>query len=406
MTESEENITALSQEKLKVSIITVLHGETEFIPLLLDNYRRFLDLQELEIVVVDDGPTSLASHFTDVPNCLYLHLSETEISEFFVKILEGFKEPNKSPLYYQQRLRTLPLGFKRDYGSGMSSHPYIFHMNADCIYDAKAIDRKVRFLARVGAECTYNDTTLCYDIYNQKLYKTISEHKLYESTLCHTREFWKRKGFQWSDVEHEGKYFHYNNGNDRKQDYYYDTIQLLSIHNMNLYKPVEVTVEGKVIKIPDIVSEIQIETHPFVKAMNDIYGQKPVTLLGINSEFLENVTEDSWETFKVSDKWKQTKLAKQVKGFRNEFNVLVFGSKHPAWDLFEHVPFDLVMLETHKNSEQMVSILTSCKKHPYICVQGVFVRKDFLEPLDTDKETDKEWENLEPEPEPEPEPEQ
>jgi hypothetical protein len=367
-------------ETQQVSIITVLHGEAEFIPLILDNYQRFLETQVLELIVIDDGVQSLASHFTDVPNCLYLHLNEAEITDFFKQIIDGFKGPNKSPLYYQQRLRTLPQGFKRDYGCGMSSHPYIFHMNADCIYDAKVIDRKLRFMKRVGAECTYNDTTLCYDIYNKKLYKTESVHKIYESTLCHTREFWKRKGFQWSDVEYEGKYFHYNNGNDRKQDNYYDTIQLLSIHNMNRYKPVEVTVEGKEINIPDMIADIKIETHPFVKTMNDIYDQNPITMLGINSEFLENVKEDSWETYQVTDKWKQTKLAKQVKGFRSDFNVLVFGSKHPAWDLFEHVPFDLVMLETQKNSEQMVSILTSCKKYPYICVQGVFVRKEFLEP--------------------------
>jgi hypothetical protein len=374
-----------------VSVVTVIHGETEFVPLILDNYRRFLDTQKLELVIVDDGPRSLASLLSNVPHCLYLHLSDTEIDTMFTKIRGDYKQLSTTEINYQQKCHTLPAGFKRDYACGMSSHPVIFHMNFDCIYDKKAIDRKVRFMKKTGAECTFNDTTLCYDPYQTNLYKTVSPHKIYESTLCHTREFWKRKGFQWTDVEHEGKYFHYNNGVDRKQDNYYDTIQLLGIHNLNKYHPVELTVEGKDIHIPDIVSDIKVETHPFVTMIRDIYGTETVTLLGINSDFLENVKEDIWETYQITDKWKQTKLAKQVLGLRPDFNVLVYGSKYPAWDLFDHVPFDVVILETQKNYEQMSTILTSCKTDPYICVQGVFARKGFLEPEPT---KDEEEENI------------
>ena len=86
----------------------------------------------------------------------------------------------------------------------MSSHENIFHMNADCIYHPKSIERKISFMKRTGAECIYCDTTLCYDIYGKELYKTESSSKIYESTLYHTREFWKRRGFQWSDTEYEG----------------------------------------------------------------------------------------------------------------------------------------------------------------------------------------------------------
>ena len=130
--------------KEKVSVVTILHGNEEFIPLLLDNFKGFKDTQELELVVVDDGPTSQAVKFTDVPNCLYIHLSKEEIAKFSDQILEGYKQPNKSPLQYQKRLKTLPNGFKRDYGCGVSSHPIIFHMNADCIYNPKAISVSVK----------------------------------------------------------------------------------------------------------------------------------------------------------------------------------------------------------------------------------------------------------------------
>ena len=160
----------------------------------------------------------------------------------------------------------------------------------------------MRYMKRVGAECTYCDASLCYDIYNQKMYKTESKHKIYESTLCHTREFWKRRGFQWSDTEIEGKYFHYNNGSDRKMDNYYDTIQLLTILNMNQYQPVEVTIEGIEIEIPEVLKDIKIETHPFVQTMTDLYGSSEIHLLGINSEFLENVTQENWITHNLTEK--------------------------------------------------------------------------------------------------------
>ena len=370
-----------------VSVITLLHGEREFCPLIRHNYQNFLETQTLQLVIVDDGAENLAKEFMDLENCVYLNIY-AERKEFFQKILDGYKQPNKSPLYYQQRMNTLPNGFKRDYGSGMSEHPYIFHMNADCAYSAKAIDRKIRFMKRVSAECVYCDTTLCYDIYNDKLYKTESPFKIYDSTLCHTREFWKRRGFQWSDVEHEGKYFHYNNGCDRKMDNYYDTIQLLSIHNLNQYNPVEVTLDGVNAKPPDLVKDIKIETHPFVQTMRDLYGDDTIHLLGINSEFLENVSLDNWETRNITEKWKQTKLAKLVKSDRDSYNVLVYGSKYPAWDLFEKVPFDIVMLETRKNIEQMDGILAKCKINEYICVKGLYLRREFLENTDADDPDD------------------
>ena len=55
----------------------------------------------------------------------------------------------------------------------MSSHDTIFHMNADCIYNPKSIERKLNFMKRTSAECVFCDSTLCYDIYNKEL--TIKE---------------------------------------------------------------------------------------------------------------------------------------------------------------------------------------------------------------------------------------
>jgi len=383
--------------KEQISIVTILQGEKEFVPLIINNYNNFSDkknhknyLQELELIIVDDGKENLAEMFTDLDNCIYLHLNKEEINKFMDKIEEEYKQPNKSELQYQRKCKTLPNGFKRDYGCGMSSYDYIFHMNADCIYNKKSIEKKINFIKSVGAECIYCDTTLCYDIYGKELYKTVSPIKIYESTLFHNREFWKRKGFIWSDIQLEGKQFHYNNGIDRKMDNYYDTVQVLTIHNMNQYNPVKITLENMKIDIPELISEIKIKTHPFEKYIEGLFDEN-VSILGMDSHFLQNIENKSWVKYNITEKWKQTKLAKTVKSIDNSFNVLLYNSKYPAWDLFNQVPFDIILLETQKNYEQMTSIIMGAKTYEYINIKGIFVRKEFLE--DSNKPSKNQSEN-------------
>jgi hypothetical protein len=365
------------------SIITILHGEKDFIPLIRNNYNNFLDKDTLELVIVDDGKENLISEFCDLDNILYLHLDKDEIQKFNDQILEEYKQPNKSLLYYEKKRNRLSDGFLRDYGCGMSSHDNIFHMNMDCIYNPKSIQRKTGFMKRVGAECVFCDTCLAYDIYGQQLYKTESQSKIYESTLLHTREFWKRRGFLWSDTTNEGKAFHYDNGIDRKLDNYYDTIQLLGIHNINQHQPVKVTVEGLDIKIPELISEINIKDHPFKQSINDLF-EGEISILGLESDFLGNLestnTEDlRWKTHNITEKWKQTKLSQMVKKIDESFNVFLYSSKYPAWDLFKNISFDIIILETPRNYEQMCGIILENKVYEYIHVKGIFIRKDFLE---------------------------
>ena len=57
---------------------------------------------------------------------------------------------------------------------------------------------------------------------------------------------------KWEDVQSEAVSFYYNKGSERKMDNYYDTIQLLSVHNINQYKPVKVSIEGLKIEIFEI----------------------------------------------------------------------------------------------------------------------------------------------------------
>ena len=82
---------------------------------------------------------------------------------------------------------------------------------------------------------------------------------------------------------------------------------------------------------------------------------------------------------KITEKWKQPKLAGIVKKFEKEFNCLVYGSKYPAWALFEKISFDIILLETMKNREQMDTIIKSCKNTEYIEIEGMYINKDFLD---------------------------
>ena len=366
---------------MTTSCITILHGEKEFIPMILHNFKSFLNQESLDLVVIDDGEVNLNSYFSDIDRCVYIHLTGDEKNKFAEKIDEECKEPDKSLLQYERKRSALPKGFMRDYGCGMSEGDNIFHMDMDCIYSPKSIERKSTFMRKVGAECVYCDKMLCYDINGKQLYKTESQFKIYEQTLFHTREFWKRRSFQWHDTVDEGKYFHYNNGLDRRMDNYYDTVQILSIHNINRFNPVRISLEGINISIPDISHEILITAHPFIKYINELFPiPNKVTILGLESEFLNHgEIEENWDIHNITGKWKQTKLSNQCKAIASEFNVFLYCSKSPAWELFKHIPFDIIILETDKNYEQMTSIILGNKVHDYIHIGGIFIRKEFLE---------------------------
>ena len=254
---------------------------------------------------------------------------------------------------------------------------FIFHMNMDCIYNKKSIERKLNFLKRVGAECSFCDTTLCYDIYGKQLYKTISPIKIYESTLFHTREFWKRKGFQWSDIEYDGKQFHYNNGIDRKMENYYDTIQLLGIHNLNQHKPVKITLENMNIKIPEIVGALEVKDHPVKNELYDLFYKTNINVLGINSEIMDILKNETWKTTNIihEKKQKEKVMIQTIQKMKQGFDLCFINTKFPIWNIFDTIQFKCIIIESEKNVDQMHSILT---KKDYLSFNNVFIHKEFL----------------------------
>ena len=61
------------------------------------------------------------------------------------------------------------------------------------------------------------------------------------------------------------------------------------------------------------------------------------------------------------------------------YNILFYGSNHPAWELFNKIDFDIIILETSKNYEQMVSIILGSKKNKYLSIKGLFINEKFLD---------------------------
>jgi DNA-binding ferritin-like protein (Dps family) len=211
-----------------ISVITLLRGEKEFIPLIKANFQEFnYPKDKLDLIIIDDGKESLLEEFLDDDRYLYLYLNESEIKEFIEKI--NFPNDKDDILKnYQTRVKRLPNGFKRDYGVGMSSNEYFFHMDYDTSYHKDSITRKLKFLKKNRIDCVYNSNILCHDFHSKdytKLYKSESPYRLYESTLFHNKEYWSNGGFKWSDITNEGRFFSDNHGPQRRMDNYYDSVK-------------------------------------------------------------------------------------------------------------------------------------------------------------------------------------
>lgn len=371
-------------EKPKISLITIFHNEKDFIPLIKENLNSFdYPKEQLELIIVDDGDENLMSEFCSDERILYLHLSKEERKEFLDKITfkndpQGIKEK------YQHKINHLPNGFKRDYGVGMASSDYIFHLDYDTAYHPKTLNRKLNYLQRVKVGCIFCDSLLCMDTSSKdkEMYKTKSQFKIYEGTLFHTKEYWTKGGFEWSDTEYEGRIFH-SKGEDRLHDNYFDAVKLLTIANYRNYQPVKLDMKKSTfdIKIHDLAKEITLkEYNPIKETIQDLFHDSEINILGMNSEYIHSFKEDKWSITDHTGKIKQTKIAKELLSYDKDFNILIYGHKQPIWDVFEKVRFDVILLETYKNTEQMHSIIQGCKKYEYIYKNGIFINHDFIKP--------------------------
>jgi hypothetical protein len=201
--------------------------------------------------------------------------------------------------------------------------------------------------------------------------------------MLHTKGYWENGGFKWSDLSNEGRFFSDNHGQQRKQTNYYDSVKVLSIRNIQEYKPVKIDTQKSEFKYElkkDVVDKIQITLNPIKDSIDELFQDiDTIQVLGIHSDFIESLdTSSNYECENYKEKIKQKHLARDIKEYNKDFNVLLFGYKQPIWALFEYVSFDCILLETQKNMEQMHSIIQNCKKYKYIYLNGLFINQTLL----------------------------
>lgn len=360
-----------------ISLVTILHNWSNFCKTFEYKFNS-LDYpkKKLEWIIVD---SSLEDHTSLIPegdNIFYLRVDS---SEFLEKI--KFKHDEEKVIWnYFDKTKRLPYGFMRDYVVGLSSNDYILHFDFDTLYSPNTIKRKLRFLKDNKLECVYCQKMLAYDIYGKGLYKIETEKAGgYESTLFHTRKFWKEGGFKWEDINNEGSSFCYGRGLERKMDNFYDSIKLLSIHNINAYNPIKVELENVKIDIPEIVHNLNISEHPTSETLYNLYSSNDINVVGINSEIIDIIKKDNWKTYNVNDIQKKVKEKIIIKSIRDlkldNIDICLINTKYPVWSIFNKIKFDVILLETQKNVDQMDSIL---KNNGYILFDNLYFNKEFL----------------------------
>ena len=279
----------------KISVITLFNDFINFKDLMLYNFNNIKYPKELiEWIIVDDSKKYNGDLFPMDENVLYIHFKPDEIKEHLEKCFKKFdvhknnvtfeNDQKRGEYEYHLNLLRLPGGFKRDYAIGLSSNPYILHLNFDCIYLENDITKKINIIKKKRIECLYSDYMITYNIKNRKFGK-LNGYKS-EACLFHTKEFWSRKGFKWDEMYNEADQFYYGNGAARK--YYKESIiQLLTNHNFNKYNIESNSATHnnyKHIQIPDIVFNINNKLYDSQVELNDLLYKKQITIASINSE--------------------------------------------------------------------------------------------------------------------------
>lgn len=357
-----------------VSFVTIMHNWENFCILFQNTWETFdYPKDKLEWIIVDTSKKDNSDLIPLNENILYIRLDSKE----YLEKIKFVNDEEKLLWNYFNKVGKLPNGFLRDYAVGLTSNDYILHVDYDTIYSPKTIKRKLKFLKDNKLECIYCRCMLAYDIYGKGLYKIDNNGDGLESTLFHTKSFWERGGFKWSDIHSEAVSFYYGKGLERVMDNFYDTIKLLSIHNINKYRPIKLEIENMDIKIPDIVNSLNISNHPLNETLYDIFTEE-INVIGIESDILNIIKKEKWKCNNIVDKNKKVKekiIIKKIQELNQKNNLCLINTKYPIWSIFKKIDFDIIILESEKNFEQMDSIL---KTNNYICFENIYFNKKFL----------------------------
>ena len=131
------------------------------------------------------------------------------------------------------------------------------------------------------------------------------------------------------------------------------------------------------IQDPDIVGTLEIKDHPVKSDLKDLFYDKSINVLGINSEIIDVLKSETWETTNIvhEKKQKEKVMIQTIQKMNKEFDLCFVNTKFPIWNIFDIIQFKCIIIESEKNIDQMQSILT---KKDYLSFNNVFIRKEYL----------------------------
>ena len=381
----------------KLSVITVFNDFINFKELMLYNFNNINYPKELiEWIIVDDSREYNGNLFPMEDNILYIHFKPDEIKEHLEKCFKKFdiqknditfeNDQKKGEFEYHLNLMRLPSGFKRDYAVGLSSNPYILHLNYDCIYLNNDIKTKINIIKKKRIECLFSDYMITYNIKNRKFGK-LTGYKS-EACLFHTKEFWSRKGFKWDEMYNEANDFYYGNGAARVH-YKESVVQILTNHNFNRYAIESDSATHnnyKHLEIPDIVYSINNKLYDLQTELNDLLYNKKINIVCINSE---NIITDKL----ISNNIRYLEYNKNTRNFNKIINDL---------DLIGDI--DMIIVNLTQEAVKFIPkydvdyfVLLNRPKRimpGYLIFNNIYIKKElFIKKEDEEKNEEKNEEN-------------
>ncbi len=279
----------------KISVISLFSDYTNFSKLLIHNFNNIDYPKELiEWIIVDDSKEYNGHLFPMDENIIYIHFKPDEIKKYLEdcykkydmsKNEKTFENGKKEAEYnYYLKMLRLPNGFKRDYAVGISSNPYILHLNYDCIYLQNNIKKKINILKKQRIDCLYSNYLITYNIRNKKFGK-LDNYKS-EACLFHTKDFWNTKGFKWDENNNEADDFYHGHGVSRLH-YKESIVLLITNHNYDKYD-IECNSAThsnyKHLELPSIVHEINNKRYALQVEMNDLFFSDNINIVCINCD--------------------------------------------------------------------------------------------------------------------------
>ena len=210
----------------EVSIVTPTYNRKDTIKLAVINFLSFdYPKDKLEWIIIDDGKESIRDILPDDDRIKYYYLDKLAQDKLYNAYVHNIKKQRKkkknnkpvNDIHYKTGHfinNHLPLGLKRNLGVAYSNFNYIIHMDDDDYYPKDSIKERIfKMLENPKIQCLGCNQINQFHTSKMASLKTKTaddmhpSSRIYESTLCYHKNFWKKQRFYSGDMSKEGKAF-------------------------------------------------------------------------------------------------------------------------------------------------------------------------------------------------------